>query len=444
MPIDPSIALIVRPLQLANPLEQFGQLQQARAAMSQNRLADLVFGEKERELGETRTLNNLYKGALGADGALNRNKLLGDVAGAGLGSRLPGLQKGFQDLDKGQADISKTQADADKAKADALGKKLDLAGQTFGYVRANPTIENANSALDYLVSNGVFTPQQGAQYRAQVAADPTKVAQLADQAFRSALSAKDQLASFQTRNTGGSTDTVSIDPVTGQAKIVNSVKNTQSPDSVASVAATKRGQDMADVRAREQNALGKVPSGYRQGPDGTLVAIPGGPADPKGANAKQPTEFQGKSAAFGARAEQADKIISGLDGQYSPAKINTKAALAETWGIGGMLGSAGNMMLSPENQKAEQAQRDFINAVLRQESGAAIGASEFDNARKQYFPQPGDGAGVIQQKAANRKLAIQGLQSNAGRAAFSAPAAAAPAKPQQKGGLPAGWSVEVH
>src|SRR5688572_10748748 len=129
MPIDPSIALNVRPVQIANPLEQFGQFQQARAAMSQNRLADLVFGEKERELGDTRKLNSLYKGALGADGTLNRNKLLGDVAGAGLGSRLPGLQKSFQDLDKGQADVDKTKADAAKTAHETASHQFEIAGQ---------------------------------------------------------------------------------------------------------------------------------------------------------------------------------------------------------------------------------------------------------------------------------------------------------------------------
>jgi len=38
--------------------------------------------------------------------------------------------------------------------------------------------------------------------------------------------------------------------------------------------------------------------------------------------------------------------------------------------------------------------------VLRKESGAAIAASEFDNAEKQYFPQPGDSDQVISQKRA--------------------------------------------
>lgn len=68
-----------------------------------------------------------------------------------------------------------------------------------------------------------------------------------------------------------------------------------------------------------------------------------------------------------------------------------------------------------EMQKFDQAQRDFINAVLRRESGAVISADEFANARQQYFPQPGDTAETLAQKRANRIEAIRGIGASAGR-----------------------------
>lgn len=120
---------------------------------------------------------------------------------------------------------------------------------------------------------------------------------------------------------------------------------------------------------------------------------------------------------FGSRAAEADRIISDLEGKYSPAAINAKMSAEGVWGIGGALGMLGNQMLSDEAQKAEQAQRDFVNAVLRQESGAVISEQEFSNARKQYFPQPGDSKAVLEQKARNRKTAIDGFRTMAGPAA---------------------------
>ena len=65
-------------------------------------------------------------------------------------------------------------------------------------------------------------------------------------------------------------------------------------------------------------------------------------------------------------------------------------------------------------QKVGQAQRNFINATLRQESGATIQPSEFANAKKQYFPQVGDSPAVIKQKAENRARVINSFRIGAG------------------------------
>lgn len=100
----------------------------------------------------------------------------------------------------------------------------------------------------------------------------------------------------------------------------------------------------------------------------------------------------------------------------------------------------GNSLVSEDFQKADQAKRDFINAQLRRESGAAISAGEFESANKQYFPQRGDTADVIAQKAINRKTVIDGMIRSGGptykpEAAAPPPAApppeAAPAQPAQ-------------
>lgn len=143
-------------------------------------------------------------------------------------------------------------------------------------------------------------------------------------------------------------------------------------------------------------------------PDGTVVST--------GAPMPKLTEIQAKSQLFGSRAAEADRLISELEGKYSPAAINAKMGVEGIWGVGGALGAAGNVMLSKDGQMAEQAQRDFINAILRLESGAVIGADEFDNAKKQYFPQPGDSKEVLKQKSANRRTAIEGLKVMAGPA----------------------------
>lgn len=126
------------------------------------------------------------------------------------------------------------------------------------------------------------------------------------------------------------------------------------------------------------------------------------------------TEFQGKSTGFGMRAANASQIIENIgdNGAVQPSLLKRAAESIPLVGEG--LGTMLNGIQSPKQQQIEQAQRDFVNATLRQESGAAISASEFENAKKQYFPQPGDSKEVIAQKKVNRELAVRGFQISAG------------------------------
>jgi hypothetical protein len=61
-----------------------------------------------------------------------------------------------------------------------------------------------------------------------------------------------------------------------------------------------------------------------------------------------------------------------------------------------------------------QAQRQFTEARLRKDSGAAIPEGEFENDRVTYFPQPGDTARVLEQKKQARQVALDGLRSASG------------------------------
>jgi hypothetical protein len=126
------------------------------------------------------------------------------------------------------------------------------------------------------------------------------------------------------------------------------------------------------------------------------------------------TEAQGKATGFALRAEQAHKILDvvGKDGKVQPGMLKRIGEAVPLVGEG--LGTMLNATQTAPQQQVEQAQRAFVNAILRQESGAAINESEFNNAKKQYFPQPGDSKEVIDQKRANRETAIKSLEVAAG------------------------------
>jgi hypothetical protein len=175
-------------------------------------------------------------------------------------------------------------------------------------------------------------------------------------------------------------------------------------------------QAQAD-KARAGGGRSDAPSGYRWAADGSLESIPGGPADPntKGAKlAKPPTEGQAKALIFGSRMAVADEVLDELakDGWTDPSRLKQFAESLPLVGTGA--GMVANAAATPGQRQVEQAQRDFINAVLRRESGAVISPQEFSNAAKQYFPQPYDDDETLAQKKANRRVAIAGMQAEFG------------------------------
>jgi hypothetical protein len=74
---------------------------------------------------------------------------------------------------------------------------------------------------------------------------------------------------------------------------------------------------------------------------------------------------------------------------------------------------------SESQQQYQQAKTNFITAVLRKESGAAIGQNEFETEEKKYFPQAGDSKANIAQKQRARELAVEAMKIQAGPGAKS-------------------------
>ena len=124
------------------------------------------------------------------------------------------------------------------------------------------------------------------------------------------------------------------------------------------------------------------------------------------AKAAKTTVDNAKASGFARRAIASNKIIG------KPESIEAATSVAQR--AAAFIPVIGNFLVDPNFQKFDQAQRDFINAQLRRESGAVISDAEFDNAEKQYFPQPGDRPEVIEQKNRNRQNAITGLVESAG------------------------------
>lgn len=133
------------------------------------------------------------------------------------------------------------------------------------------------------------------------------------------------------------------------------------------------------------------------GPDGTVRFSQGGAAG------KPLTEGQSKDTTYAVRAEGALPTLDKYDTELT--KIGERALDADPTGV-----VRGNLQ-SPKYQMAKQAGDEFLQAILRKDTGAAITEGEQILYGKTYLPQLGDGPEVIAQKRQARQRALDALKA---------------------------------
>lgn len=145
------------------------------------------------------------------------------------------------------------------------------------------------------------------------------------------------------------------------------------------------------------------------------------------ADSKPTTEGEKSAAGYLSRMRAAESIMDGLalDGTTSRSIASLLVAGSDIEG----------MVLSDEQSKLLQAQRDWVRAKLRKESGAVIGPEEMADEIRTYFPLPGESDAVVEQKRKSRLEAERQMEIMAGRESGAAgPATDAPASPEPTSG----------
>lgn len=131
-------------------------------------------------------------------------------------------------------------------------------------------------------------------------------------------------------------------------------------------------------------------------PDGTVIDL--GPSFDGDLNESQ-------AMLYGKRMKDANAILNMYE--------NTGTDIYQNF-LNNVPWGAGRVFQSEEFKSFDDARRDFVNAVLRRESGAAIADSEFASAARQYFPVVGDSPQQIEEKRRRRETAIQLLIASSG------------------------------
>lgn len=415
MALDTRIPLMVQPVQLPD----FNAMAQNRIGMVQNvmsiRSQQAEMERMARQQQEQNALRGVYSRSVDPEtGKIDSKNLITGLAGLGRGDLIPGVQA---EMAKAESE----QAAAAKAKYEFGKQQLNDAKVAISSVK---TPEDAYATIDRYVESGGMPPEVAEQIKAQIKADPKSLPAIQEAMLRSTLDAEKKL-DFDFK----------------EKQFAETVRSNQANEGFRrqeiGISAGRAAEDRRQNAFNRQVAVAEL--GLKSAKERREAAA-GIPL----------TEGQGKAVTFGARMKDADRILKNLEtgGERSTGRIkNTVGGIVGLVPLGvgdklnAMTDSAFNVLPgvlggpSAGQQQLDQAQRNFVNAVLRRESGAVISPSEFENARRQYFAVPGDSAAVIQQKQRNRAVAIAGLRREAGAGAadidrISAPP---PAKPKGKG-----------
>lgn len=148
---------------------------------------------------------------------------------------------------------------------------------------------------------------------------------------------------------------------------------------------------------------GKAPEGMvlETGADGTVRLAQGSVA----AGGKPFTEAQSKDNVYSVRAQGALELLDSVGAEALTSRTD-RALDAVPLGIG-------REAQGDAFQVAQQAGDEFLQAILRKDTGAAITPGEQALYGKTYLPQPGDKPAVIEAKRAARLRAIEAVKSGA-------------------------------
>lgn len=369
----------MQPKSVAEYANDFGQIQNNALARTQSQMQ---IDAAKRATQQEDAYNQLAKG-FGTDIQSNVNAL----RQGGLGARADTYLKAAQDAQEKAAKTAKDMAETEATKYKLQRTKYE---NGINVLVGSQTPQDAIARIKKGVTDGAWSMQEAQQKIGEIPQDPNQFQDWRQRELLGIVSAKDQ-----------------IEHALSLQQLAETVRHNTTSEGL-----TKRGQNMVDARTREANQANMSKPFEVTGQDGQPMLVqqdkqgnirPVQGYGPKAQPDKPLNDSQSKALLFGSRAREADNVLAKLANDGTNASIPGSRAPI----VGGII----NAFQGGNQQSLDQAKRDFMTAVLRRESGASIAPSEFDTADKQYFPQVGDSEKVIKQKAANRRLVIDGILS---------------------------------
>lgn len=411
MAINPDIPLGVQ-IQPVNLLKNYGEALQIRGLLDRQKEEEQQRRLREQQIQSATLENESRRRAIDEEGAYKGILLEsnGDLPTAyklatqrGINPKVTlQLQKEIDEQATRQSTRDKASFELDRSKRSEIADRLNVISQLQTPEEQKQAVDAANA--DW-VNRKVLTPDQveeyqGPQWIKQRLAQVNTIKQIdeladakrkqsaeeraagadkraADAAAQALINAKTEGEQKARILTGTSPVGVTAEQQ-AQLDATAAREKAAEADRAASRAITVRGQNMVDQRTRELNDINR--------------------------ENKPPTAAQSTVATYAARLKQSNDILDGISQGGVERFYNQHVP------------DFASFMRTDKGQSFDQAQRDFINATLRRESGAVINKDEFKNAERQYLPQPGDSAAVLRQKKNNRTIVMESFKRASGKA----------------------------
>lgn len=316
-----------------------------------------------------------------------------------------------------------------QAQAAKRAAALEKAGMVAGAIYSADTPEKFDAAKGALMDAGIIPPEDAGRYSFE--GREALIAQA--QGVEGQIKQENDLLAFEEGKRQFGVEMAQKAREFGQRHALDRARVAMQQDQFNREFNYKRERDaqadMAAAAELAQPARGpKPPSGFTYQEDGSLAFIPGGPADPaykqqtrgNGITQTLPdgtviqiggqpklTEGQAKDVGFVQRMNEAESQMQAIlaDGYdpTSPSGFGDKMLSRSEWS---------NFLSSPDGQAFQNAVNNFLVAVLRKDTGAAVTETEWKVYAPLFTPQFGDSPRVLEQKRRQRELAIDATSRN--------------------------------
>ena len=440
--VNPNIALGIQPVQLADPMAQYGKIAAIQSAQNQNALAQYQLGTAQRAEKTQNALAEAYAQSVDpATGKIDYNKLTSLVAGGGAGAQLPAIQKSRLEYETAQTTQQKAQSDLLDAKLKQSRGFLDTIdpadptapAKYLAWHEANHKDPIIGAAL---TARGVSAEQARQSIMAAIEKGPQAFAQMVAQSKLGTEKFMEMNKPTLTpQNLGGTAQILQTPGLGGAATVVPGSVGTTTM-TPAQIQANKIAQQQLGVSQGQlkvaQDRLAQEGQGvtYQTDEQSNLMALPsrlpagvapmarpvigeGGVAI-KGAPKSKDIAVSEQQAAYNiGRVLTAANEIKKI-GEKDPRAIQPGAGEALAASVG-MSGTA-NLARNANRQIVRGAQRDALDALLYLATGAAYNKEQLEGQMEAYIPAFTDEPETLVAKKERMTALIKSAKTRAGKA----------------------------